>query len=60
MLFGMSVFVTYSRDRTEIRRVVWGEESFQDLVDGGGMRHIPLPAVIGVSPRAADPAVLNR
>jgi len=35
-------------------------QSFQDLVDGGGMRHIPLPAVIGVSPRAADPAVLNR
>ena len=27
-------------------------QSFQALVDGGGMRHIPLPAVIGVSPRA--------
>jgi uncharacterized protein YigE (DUF2233 family) len=26
-------------------------QSFQDLVDGGGMRHIPLPAVIGVLPR---------
>lgn len=26
-------------------------QSFQDVVDGGGMRHIPLPAVIGVLPR---------
>jgi len=26
-------------------------QSFQDMVDGGGMRHIPLPAVIGVLPR---------
>lgn len=25
--------------------------SFQDVVDGGGMRHIPLPAVIGLLPR---------
>ena len=33
VLVGISVFVTYSRDRTEIRRVVWGEESFQDRVD---------------------------
>lgn len=29
-------------------------QSFQDLVDGGGMRHIPLPAVIGVLPRDAQ------
>lgn len=26
-------------------------QSFQDVVDGGGMRHIPLPAVIGLLPR---------
>jgi hypothetical protein len=26
-------------------------QSYQDLIDGGGMRHIPLPAVIGVMPR---------
>lgn len=26
-------------------------QPYQDLVDGGGMRHIPLPAVIGVLPR---------
>lgn len=26
-------------------------QSYQDVVDGGGMRHIPLPAVIGVLPR---------
>jgi uncharacterized protein YigE (DUF2233 family) len=27
-------------------------QPFQTLLDGGGMRHIPLPAVIGVVPRA--------
>lgn len=27
-------------------------QSYQDVVDGGGMRHIPLPAVIGVLPRS--------
>ena len=26
-------------------------QPYQDLLDGGGMRHIPLPAVIGVLPR---------
>ena len=26
-------------------------QSFQDVLDGGGMRHIPLPAVIGLVPR---------
>jgi uncharacterized protein YigE (DUF2233 family) len=26
-------------------------QSYQDLVDGNGMRHIPLPAIIGVLPR---------
>lgn len=26
-------------------------QPYQDLIDGGGMRHIPLPAVIGVLPR---------
>jgi uncharacterized protein YigE (DUF2233 family) len=26
-------------------------QSFQDVIDGGGMRHIPLPAVIGLLPR---------
>ena len=29
-------------------------QSYQDLVDGGGMRHIPLPAVIGVLPRGME------
>ncbi|WP_447985699.1 phosphodiester glycosidase family protein [Nitrospira sp. Nam74] len=27
-------------------------QSFQDVIDGGGMRHIPLPAVIGLLPRS--------
>jgi hypothetical protein len=26
-------------------------QSFQDVIDGGGMRHIPLPAVIGLLSR---------
>ena len=30
---GMSVYVTYMRDRGEIREVVWGGQSFSDRVD---------------------------
>ena len=30
---GISVYVTYMRDRGEIREVVWGGQSFQDRVD---------------------------
>lgn len=30
---GMSIFVTYMRDRGEIREVVWGGQSFEDRID---------------------------
>jgi hypothetical protein len=30
---GLSVFVSYMRDRTEIRATVWGEQSFSDRID---------------------------
>ena len=31
--FGLSVFVSYMRDRTEIRATVWGGQSFSDRID---------------------------
>lgn len=30
---GLSLFVSYMRDRTEIRKSVWGEQSYQDRLD---------------------------
>ena len=33
---GLSVFVTYARDRGEIREVVWGGQSFRDRVERVG------------------------
>ena len=35
-------------------------QSLQTLVDGSGMRHIPLPSVIGVLPRSTDRESLKR
>jgi hypothetical protein len=33
IFLGLSVFVSYMRDRTEIRATVWGEQSFSDRID---------------------------